>query len=110
MKLVQNILSIVLVIAFFNVVIGKSIHEFFEHGHETEICADKDINHFHEHEFIHVDFICDFNFSTSLISEKKIETKDFVRYYERQLQVKFLWLVRNIFLNVVSLRGPPIIK
>ena len=47
MKLFQNILSIVLVTAFFNVVIAKSMHEFFEHGyehnheHQSESCLDK---------------------------------------------------------------------
>jgi len=109
-KVFQNILSIILVTAFFNVVIAKSVHEFFEHEHELELCSTNDLNHFHQHEFTHADFICDFNFSTSLISKKKVETKDVVRYYEKQLQVKFLWLVKNIFLGGLSLRGPPMIK
>jgi hypothetical protein len=112
--LFQNILSILLVTAFFNVVIAKSMHEFFEHEHEHEhesdYCADKNLNHFHQHEFAHLDFICDFNFSSSLSAKKSIETKEVVRHYERQLKVKYLWLIKNIFLDVLSARGPPMIE
>lgn len=110
MKSLQNILSILLVTVFFNVVIAKSVHEFFEHEHKSELCSTNGVNHFHQHEFAHADFICDFNFSTSFVSKKIVDTKAFIRYYETQLQVKYLWLVKNIFLRVVSLRGPPVIK
>lgn len=98
--------------AFFNVVIAKSVHEFFEHEHEhqSELCLDKDLNHFHQHEFAHLDYICDFNFSTAFSAKKVVDIKVFVRYYEQQLQVKYLWLVKNIFLRVLSLRGPPMLK
>lgn len=118
MKIIQNILCILLVTAFFNVVVAKSIHEFFEHGyaqehtheHQSEKCSSKDLNHFHQHEFAHLDFICDFNFSTSFLVKKIGDTKALVRFYENKLQVKYLWLVKNIFLDVLSLRGPPEFK
>lgn len=113
MKLFQNILSIVLVTAFFNVVIAKSMHEFFEHGyehnheHQSESCLDKDLNHFHQHEFAHLDFICDFNFSASLFDNFFADSDDIIRYQENKVKIHFLWLAKNLCSRSISLRGPP---
>ena len=94
--------------AFFNVAIAKSVHELLEHQHEENFCENNTSNHFHEHEFAHADFICSFNFSTSLVAKKPTIAKRIVRLYERKLQVKYLWLVHTIFLDGISLRGPPV--
>lgn len=114
MKLFQNILSIVLVATFFNVVIAKSAHEFFEHEHEhlveneEGICGDENLNHFHQHEFAHLDFICDFNFSVSLFDTLFHDFDDIIRYQENKVKIRFLWLAKNLCSRAISLRGPPL--
>jgi len=111
-KLFQNILSIFLVTAFFNVVVAKSVHEFFEHKHEHEhesdYCADEDLNHFHQHEFAHLDFICDFNFSASLSASGFLNFNKIIQYQETKIKIQFLWLAKNLCVNSISLRGPPV--
>jgi hypothetical protein len=117
-KLFQNILSVLLVTAFFNVVIAKSAHEFFEHGfeheqehdheHQSEICLNKDLNHFHQHEFAHLDFICDFNFSTSLVAGVFSGFNEIIRYQEIKSKIHFLWLSESLCSRSISLRGPPL--
>ncbi|MDG1477206.1 MAG: hypothetical protein P8Q14_08675 [Vicingaceae bacterium] len=114
MKVLKNIFSILLVTAFFNVVIAKSAHEFFEHGyehsheHEDEICLNKDLNHFHQHEFAHLDFICDFNFSVSLFDAVFADFDKIIRYQENKIKIHFLWLAKNLCSRSISLRGPPL--
>jgi len=113
-KLFQNILSIILVTAFFNVVIAKSAHEYLEHSHEHSsdsqegMCGDEGLNHFHQHEFAHLDFICDFNFSASLFSGAFLDFNKIIRYQENKIKIQFLWLAKNLCANSISLRGPPV--
>ncbi len=107
MKIVRNILSLVLALAFFNVIVGKSLHVFFEHDHIEHTCENKNINHFHKFEITHADFICSFNFSTSYLAGHDLASKNIIRCFEQQTKVKYLWLVQNIFLRTLSLRGPP---
>lgn len=114
MKLFQNILSVLLVTAFFNVVVAKSAHEFFEHGyehnheHKEEACSNKDLSHFHQHEFAHLDFICDFNFSVSLFDTFFADFDKIIRYQENKIKIQFLWLAKNLCSSSISLRGPPL--
>ncbi|MDF1673569.1 MAG: hypothetical protein P1U41_08685 [Vicingaceae bacterium] len=110
MKLFRSILALTLVVAFLNVIAGKAIHEIFEHDHHEHTCDVKDKIHFHAFEYAHADFICDYNFSTTFLQDYKVSTDSIIRYFEQQIKVKYLWLVQNIFLNNLSLRGPPNIK
>lgn len=110
MKLFRITLAIILTIAFLNVIVGKAVHEIFEHEHVEHTCDVKDLTHFHEFEFTHLDFICDFNFSVSFLPKLKKEAHYSINYYQELTQVKYLWLVQNIYLDNLSLRGPPSIK
>lgn len=107
MKLFRKIISLVLVIAFFNVVIEKALHEFFEHHTDVHSCIDVGSIHFHNHEFSHSDFICDFNFSTTLLNDVVFFTKGITPYIERESIIKNLCLVKDSCLNSIQLRGPP---
>lgn len=107
MKIVRNILSILLVTAFFNVVVSKSLHELFEHNHELELCESVDLTHFHQHEMAHVDFICDFNFSASLL-DVVLEASDKILFnQESKNKIPFLGLTEDLCFSSISLRGPP---
>jgi len=114
LKLFQNIFSIILVAAFFNVDIVKSLLEFFEHEHEhlsenlDVLCGDENLNHFHQHEFAHLDFICDFNFSVSLFDRLFHDFDNIIRYQENKVKIHFLWLSKNLCYRSISLRGPPL--
>ncbi len=110
MKLFRSIIALTLIVAFLNVIVGKVMHEIFEHDHHEHTCDVKDKIHFHAFEYAHADFICDFTFSTTFIDDVEVDTKNVIRHFEQQIKVKYLWLVQNIFLNNLSLRGPPSIK
>jgi len=110
LKLFHKIGSIVLVIAFINVIASKSIHEFFEHKHELHSCFNKDSEHFHNLEFAHVDVICDYNFSTTFLNDYSFHSKSIIPYFQKQLISKYLWIIKNNYLNNLLLRGPPLIK
>ncbi len=107
MKVLQNILSVVLVVTFLNVIIGKSVHEFFEHDHVAHACISKDVNHFHEFEFQHSDFICEFVFSISTVTDGIKGLENFIHYQDIQINIRFLHLVKNLCIDTLSLRGPP---
>jgi hypothetical protein len=109
-KLFRNIIAVVLILSILNVIVGKAVHEIFEHDHIEHTCENKDVNHFHKFEITHADFICSFNFSASFIADYGLISKNLIRYTEQQTKVKYLWLVQNIFLSNLSLRGPPSIK
>jgi len=110
MKFLRRILRLVLVLAFFNVIVGKAVHEYFEHHEQIHACIDKDTIHFHEFEFEHPDFICDFNLSTTFLNDFVFHTKSRIPYFQKQLITKHLWIVVNSCLNNLRLRGPPSIK
>lgn len=110
MKLFRSILALTLVVAFLNVIVGKAVHEIFEHEHEEHTCEHKNSVHFHEFEFAHADFICDFHFSSTFLDKSEFNTNDIIHHFEQQIKVKYLWLVQNIFLSNLSLRGPPVFK
>lgn len=110
MKLFRSIIALTLMVAFLNVIVGKAVHEIFEHDHHEHTCDVKDKIHFHAFEYAHADFICDFNFSSTLLDYVLVNSKSIILYFEQQIKVKYLWLVQNIFLNNLSLRGPPSIK
>jgi len=107
MKLFRSIIALILMLAFFNVIVGKAVHEVFEHEHHEHTCDVKDKIHFHEFEFTHTDFICDFNInSTDLLG--------FITSYQVQLDlfqgkvdIIYLWLVKNLFHDLSLQRGPP---
>lgn len=110
MKLLRSIIALTLVIAFLNVIVGKAVHEIFEHEHKEHTCEHKDFVHFHEFEFAHADFICDFHFSSTFLDNVEVDSKNIIRHFEQQVKVKYIWLVQNIFLKNLSLRGPPVFK
>lgn len=110
MKLFRSIIALTLIFAFLNVIVGKAVHEIFEHEHVEHSCENKDLIHFHELEITHADFICDFHFSSIFTSIGNEFSKNVIRYFEQQVKIKYLWLVQNIFLNNLSLRGPPFLK
>lgn len=110
MKLFRSIIALSLVVAFLNVIVGKAMHEIFEHEHHEHTCDVKDITHFHEFEFAHADFICDFNFSTSFVDSLLNDFNDIIRYQEDKVKIHFLWLAKNLCSNTIALRGPPAIS
>ncbi len=107
MKCFQKIIAVVLVLTIFNVVLGKSLHEFFEHSHEVNECELAGTIHFHEIEAVHLDLICNFNFSASLLNDVLVNSTEFIRYQENKVKTHFLWLVRSICFSSISPRGPP---
>jgi hypothetical protein len=110
MKLFRSLIAVTLIFAFLNAIGGKVIHEIFEHEHVEHTCDTKNLTHFHNFEFTHADFICDFNFSTSFLINHNFQTKSLVRFFEKFLKVKYSWLSKNIYLDNLLLRGPPSIK
>ena len=107
MKTLHRIISVILVLTIFNVVFGKAVHEFFEHNHEVHECDIAGTTHFHDIEFAHLDLICNFNFSVSLLTDVLVDFNELIRYQEMKVKIHFLWLVKNLCLNSISLRGPP---
>ena len=110
MKLLRSIIAVTLVFAFLNVIAGKAIHEIFEHDHVEHTCENKDINHFHEFEFAHLDFICNFNFSTSFIVNNHVDVTGLMLYFDNHVKVIYNWLADNLYLENLLLRGPPSFK
>lgn len=110
MKAIKNIVAIVLCLAFLNVIVGKAVHEIMEHKHVEHTCDVKDLTHFHKLSLTHLDFICDFHFSSTFVSKAKVELKNRISFYQKQILVKYLWLAQNIYLDNLLLRGPPSIK
>ncbi len=108
MKNFRNILSIILVITIFNVVVGKSVHEFFEHHTKIHACINKNTTHFHELEIDHIDFICDFNFSSNSFLGIDFPVKKIICYQQNEFWVQLFWFIKNYRLNNLSLRGPPL--
>lgn len=110
MKVVRNIISTILVLAVINTISTKAIHELFEHNAQIHTCVHKDITHFHSSEFHHLDLICDFNFSSSLVTDFILNFKNVIFYKENQVKVQALSLLKNLYLKNLLLRGPPSIK
>ncbi len=107
MKIFKNIIAIVLVLSISNVILGKAIHEFFEHDHVEHTCDVKDITHYHEFEFSHLDFICDFNLNATDSFGFQHSSQAFIAYYQTKIDIIYLWLVNNLCQNLNLQRGPP---
>lgn len=110
MKALRNIVSLILVMAFLNVIVGKALHEIFEHHEEIHTCAYKDQTHFHKFKIQHQDVICSFNFSSGFLTDSNGFLARFLSYFASSVKVKYLWLVKNYYLQNSFLRGPPLIK
>lgn len=110
MKLFRSIIALTLIIAFLNVIVGKAMHEIFEHDHEISECDLEGTTHFCDVEITHPDFICNFNFSASFVDEVSNSFDGIIRYQERKIKIRFLWLAKNLCSNTTSLRGPPSIS
>ena len=108
--MILNIVAVLLTVVFLNVIVSKSLHEFFEHEHVEHTCENKDVTHYHAFELTHIDFICDFHFSANFLNKYHSEIKNVINYVEKQVRVKFIWLANNIYLDNLLLRGPPSIK
>jgi competence protein ComGF len=106
-KFRQKIIAFTLLLTIFNIVLGKSIHEFFEHDHKAHECKLKGITHFHEMEITHFDFICNFNFSANLIDAVLSDFDEIIRCQDNKVKIHFLWLAKNLCSRTISLRGPP---
>lgn len=107
MKLFRSIIALTLTVAFLNVIVGKAMHEIFEHNHEVSECELEGTTHFCDVEIAHPDFICNFNFSASFFDGFQNDFNDIIRYQERKIKIYFLWLAKNLCSNTISLRGPP---
>ena len=83
------------------------MHEFFEHSHEVHECEFTGSVHFHEIEITHLDFICNFNFSASLLTDFKPSFDFAIRYQENKVKINFLQLAKTLCYSSISLRGPP---
>lgn len=110
MKLFRSIIATVLIIAFLNVIVGKAVHEIFEHNHEVSECELEGTTHFCDVEIAHPDFICDFNFSASFLDDFQNNFNDIRYYQDSKVKIHFLWLAKELCSNTISLRGPPIIS
>jgi hypothetical protein len=106
-KVFKSTISFLLVLSIFNIVLGKSIHEFFEHDHKAHKCKLKGITHYHEMEITHFDFICNFNFSANLIDAVLSDFDETIRCQDNKVKIHFLWLAKNLCSRTISLRGPP---
>ena len=107
MKIVQKIISIVLVLTLLNVLFSKAFHEIFEHDHEIKECELSGVTHFHEIEVDNIDLICNFNFSAGILYSIKANFGGILRYQEGKVRIQFLWLAKNLCCRSISLRGPP---
>ncbi len=107
MKKVQKIGAVILLLATLNVVFGKGLHEIFEHHHHEHTCDFVGEIHFHESEIAHLDLICNFNFSVSLLDAFIASLSDLIRYQESKVKIHFLRLSKNVLSSSISLRGPP---
>ena len=107
MKLFRSIIALTLIVAFLNVIVGKAVHEIFEHEHHEHTCDVKNKIHYHAFEYAHADFICDFHFSSTLLDYVETNSDQIIRYYDSKVKIHFLWLAKNLCSNTISLRGPP---
>ena len=107
MKKLQKIGAVVLLLAILNVVFGKAVHEIFEHHHHEHTCDLVGEVHFHESEIAHLDLICNFNFSASLLDAFITSISDIIRYQESKVKIHFIRLSKNVLSSSISLRGPP---
>ena len=109
MKILKNIVSLLLVLTISNTVIGKTVHELFFHHHEVE-CSATATQHFHEISFDAVDLVCSFNFSASFVPFMNASLH--YQLFEANRKIEFFYKVysRNIFFNILSLRGPPTVQ
>lgn len=110
MKVIRNIVAIVLSITFLNVIVSKSLHEFFEHDHVEHTCDVKDVNHFHEFEFAHTDVICNFNLNSTDTFGFKHTFQAQLDVYQSKVDIIYLWLVKNLFHDLNLQRGPPTLR
>lgn len=110
MKIFRHIVSLLLVAAFLNVYVSKTVHEVFEHEHEIHACENQDLDHYHEDELSHQDLICSFNFSsTELVPSKR--TLDGILFDNSIKEFNsFKETYRNVYLEQISLRGPPVLN
>lgn len=110
MKMFRNILSLCLVAAFVNVYVSKTVHEVFEHEHTTHACENQDLNHWHQDEVTHLDFICSFNISSSevtIFQSKGFNGSDFS---VDKVSLNHVFSHGNIYLDNRLLRGPPVLN
>lgn len=110
MKLFRSIIALTLIFAFLNVIVGKAVHEIFEHDHEVNECELEGTTHFCDIEIAHPDFICNFNFSASFIDVFFSDFESVLSFLENKVKIHFLWLVKDLCSNTISLRGPPSIS
>lgn len=108
MSMFKNIIPVLLAVAFFNVIVSKSVHEFFEHDHVEHTCDVKDLTHYHEFEFAHTDFICDFNISSTDSFDFNYSFQAQLAVFQTKVNIIYLWLVKNLFYDLNLQRGPPV--
>ena len=107
MKILSQILSLVLVSAFLNVYVSKTVHEVFEHEHTTHECENQDLHHYHEHEIGHIDIICSFNLNSTDDTERTHSFETVLDVIEQKFTIEYLWLAKNLFYDLNLQRGPP---
>jgi len=110
LNFIKNSISIILVFAVLNTFTAKAVHEFFEHHDVEHTCINKELTHFHKYEMQHVDLICSFSISTSLLTDFSHEFKNTIQFFNNQLRVQIFQLAQNLFHYHFLLRGPPSIK
>ncbi len=110
MKVLKSIVAMVLTITFLNVIVSKSLHEFFEHDHVEHTCEVKDVTHIHEFEFTHVDFMCDFNLNSTDSFGFKHSFQTQLAVFQGKIDILYLWLVKNLFHDLNLQRGPPSLR
>lgn len=110
MKLFRSITALVLTVAFLNVIVGKVVHEIFEHDHQENECELAGTIHFCDVEIAHPDFICNFNFSVSFIDTFLSDFDSILHYLDNKVKIHYLWLAKDLCSNTLSLRGPPAIS
>lgn len=107
MKLIRHILALVLVAAFVNVYVSKTVHEVFEHEHTTHACENQDLDHLHELEIGHLDIICSFNLNSTEEAKANHSFETVLGVVKEKTAIEYLWLVKNLFYDLNLQRGPP---
>ena len=108
MNKIQKIGAGILLLATLNVVLGKAVHEIFEHHHHEHTCDFVGQIHFHESEITHPDLICDFHFSTSFLENFSQHFNSSIFYFGNKVEIHFLWLTKALCSSSFNLRGPPL--
>ncbi len=106
MKVVRKIIALFLFFAISNIVVAKSVHELFFHQ-KIEICTAKTNKHIHPKQFTDNDFICDFHFSTTVLTLQTHLSHQIFACFKPHINISYTHLLVAYYLKTLSSRAPP---